>query len=33
MSYNQASISDYQFADGTPGGLKGPLSDVYVREK
>jgi TonB-dependent receptor len=29
MSYNQASISSYQFQDGTPGGLNGPLSDIY----
>lgn len=29
MSYNQASIFQYQFQDGTPGGLKGPLSDIY----
>ena len=29
MSYNQASIYGYQFADGTPGGVMGPLSDIY----
>ncbi|HEX6463355.1 MAG TPA: TonB-dependent receptor [Vicinamibacterales bacterium] len=29
MSYNQASIYSYQFADGTPGGVAGPLSDIY----
>ena len=29
MSYNQASIYTYQYADGTPGGLQGPLSDIY----
>jgi TonB-dependent receptor len=29
MSYNQASIYDYQYADGTPGGVTGPLSDIY----
>jgi len=29
MSYNQASIYGYQYADGTPGGLNGPLSDIY----
>jgi TonB-dependent receptor len=29
MSYNQASIYGYQYADGAPGGLKGPLSDIY----
>jgi len=29
LSYNQASIYGYQYADGTPGGLTGPLSDIY----
>ena len=29
MSYNQASIYSYQFQDGTPGGVSGPLSDIY----
>jgi TonB-dependent receptor len=29
VSYNQNSIYAYQFADGTPGGVKGPLSDVH----
>ena len=29
VSYNQASIYSYQFADGTPGGVAGPLSDIY----
>lgn len=29
VSYNQASIEGYQFQDGTPGGLHGPLSDIY----
>jgi TonB-dependent receptor len=29
ISYNQASIYAYQYADGTPGGISGPLSDVY----
>jgi TonB-dependent receptor len=29
MSYNQASIYGYQYADGTPGGVNGPLSDIY----
>jgi TonB-dependent receptor len=29
ISYNQANIQLYQFTDGTPGGLKGPLSDFY----
>jgi hypothetical protein len=29
VSYNQASIYAYQFSDGTPGGINGPLSDVW----
>lgn len=29
LSYNEASIYSYQFADGTAGGLSGPLSDIY----
>ncbi|HEX5235905.1 MAG TPA: TonB-dependent receptor [Silvibacterium sp.] len=29
ISYNQASIYGYQFQDGTPGGVTGPLSDIY----
>jgi TonB-dependent receptor len=29
LSYNQASIYGYQYSDGTPGGVKGPLSDIY----
>ena len=29
LSYNQASIYSYQYTDGTPGGVKGPLSDIY----
>ena len=29
VSYNQASIYGYQFQDGTPGGVNGPLSDIY----
>ena len=29
LSYNQASIYGYQYADGTPGGVNGPLSDIY----
>ena len=29
LSYNQANIFSYQFADGTPGGVTGPLSDIY----
>jgi TonB-dependent receptor len=29
ISYNQASIYGYQFQDGMPGGVNGPLSDIY----
>ncbi|HKR29734.1 MAG TPA: TonB-dependent receptor [Terriglobales bacterium] len=29
MSYNQASIYGYQYTDGLPGGVNGPLSDIY----
>jgi hypothetical protein len=29
VSYNQASIYGYQFQDGMPGGVNGPLSDIY----
>jgi TonB-dependent receptor len=29
ISYNQASIDGYQYKDGTPGGVNGPLSDIY----
>lgn len=29
LSYNQASLYGYQYADGTPGGVTGPLSDIY----
>lgn len=29
ISYNQSSIYGYQYQDGTPGGLNGPLSDIY----
>ena len=29
LSYNQANIYAYQYSDGTPGGVNGPLSDVY----
>jgi len=29
VSYNQANIQLYQYTDGTPGGIKGPLSDFY----
>jgi TonB-dependent receptor len=29
LSYNQANIYAYQFSDGLPGGINGPLSDVY----
>jgi TonB-dependent receptor len=30
MSYNQASIFAYQYLNGTPGGLTGPLGDQYL---
>jgi TonB-dependent receptor len=30
LSYNQANIFAYQFSDGLPGGVKGPLSDNYL---
>jgi len=29
LSFNEASIYSYQYQDGTPGGVKGPLSDIY----
>lgn len=29
LSYNQANIYSYQYTDGLPGGLYGPLSDQY----
>ena len=29
VSYNQASIYGYQYTDGMPGGVNGPLSDIY----
>ena len=29
ISYNQASIYAYQYTDGLPGGVNGPLSDQY----
>jgi TonB-dependent receptor len=29
VSYNQASIYAYQFTDGLPGGVNGPLSDIW----
>ncbi len=29
VSYNQANIQVYQYTDGTPGGINGPLSDFY----
>lgn len=29
ISYNQASIDGYQYKNGTPGGVNGPLSDIY----
>lgn len=30
MSYNEHSIFSYQYQDGTPGGINGPLSDQYL---
>jgi TonB-dependent receptor len=30
MTYNQSSIFAYQYLDGTPGGLTGPLGDQYL---
>jgi len=30
LSHNDANIFAYQFADGAPGGIKGPLGDVYL---
>jgi hypothetical protein len=29
VSFNQANIEAYQYQDGTPGGVNGPLSDIY----
>jgi TonB-dependent receptor len=29
ITYNEGSLFAYQYADGMPGGIKGPLSDVY----
>jgi TonB-dependent receptor len=29
ISYAQANIDGYQYQDGQPGGVKGPLSDIY----
>ncbi|HKQ88248.1 MAG TPA: TonB-dependent receptor [Candidatus Acidoferrales bacterium] len=29
LSYNEANIYSYNYADGTPGGLQGPLGDTY----
>lgn len=29
LSYNQANIYSYNYTDGTPGGLTGPLGDTY----
>jgi TonB-dependent receptor len=29
LSYNDASIYSYQYSDGLPGGVNGPLSDIY----
>lgn len=30
FSYNQTSIFQYKYTDGTPGGLTGPLGDNYL---
>lgn len=30
MAYNGPNIFQYAFVDGAPGGLKGPLGDVYL---
>jgi hypothetical protein len=30
LTYNQYSIFSYQYQDGTPGGINGPLSDTYL---
>jgi TonB-dependent receptor len=30
LAYNGANIFQYFFTDGSPGGLKGPLGDVYL---
>jgi TonB-dependent receptor len=30
LSYNQANIFSYQYQDGTPGGVTGPLGDTYL---
>jgi TonB-dependent receptor len=30
ISYNAANIFSYQYQDGTPGGINGPLSDTYL---
>lgn len=29
INFNQASILAYQYQDGTPGGINGPLGDIY----
>ncbi len=29
IQFNQSSIFAYQYSDGTPGGLHGPLGDIY----
>ena len=29
LSYNQANIYSYQYQDGLPGGVTGPLADTY----
>jgi outer membrane receptor protein involved in Fe transport len=30
LSYNQASLFGSQYTDGLPGGVKGPLSDLWM---
>jgi TonB-dependent receptor len=30
LAYNGPNIFQYSFVDGTPGGLKGPLGDLYL---
>lgn len=30
VMFNQAYIFQYQYSDGTPGGIRGPLGDIYM---
>src|SRR5262249_19872264 len=30
VTYNAATIWEYQYVDGAPGGLQGPLGDIYL---